>query len=210
MRSRLPAAADRRRGDPATCGVRRCAGDPGFLVGNPGHVSSESVSLHRRPTGGVGTNSSISNCALEMRLLVDGGGEPFPLRTTRTPFSFSVTGIGITKAAPFCANSVITGLHPASPTTPIRSHHDDDRPRQPPQARVGCRDGTRLPGANADTIDLTPELSGQVITAADCPAGCRRCHRGGRRFDVAQQCGFTAARSRAVPDVRRRHRPAPV
>ena len=171
----------------------RCAGDLVF-VGNPGHVSSNLYHCTADDAGGVHTNSSINNRAFA--LLVD--GETVSLKDDGTPFAnpVTVTGIGITKAAHIFwrANSVYNG-----PASNFADNADS--------LLMACNDlvginlrklvttaenGTGFLGANEDTIDPTPELSGQVITAADCQQVVNAIAAVEMRHDVTQQCGFTA------------------
>ena len=59
-----------------------------------------------------------------------------------------------------------------------------------------AENGTGLLGANEDTIDPTPELSGEVITAADCQQVANAIAAVEMRHDVTQQCGFTRRSTR--------------
>jgi len=169
----------------------RCAGGVIF-DGNAGHASSHLYHCAASDGGGVHANSAINNRAYA--LLAD--GDTVELRDDATPFQNPVTvqGIGLTKAAHIFwrANSVYN-----TPATNFRDNAD--------ALEQSCRDlvgvnltrlvstvenGTGMLGANNDTIDPTTELSGEVITAADCQQVANAIAAVEMRHDVTQQCGF--------------------
>ncbi|HEX9707152.1 MAG TPA: M4 family metallopeptidase [Steroidobacteraceae bacterium] len=171
----------------------RCAGGE-FFLGNPGHGSSSLYHCDASDAGGVHINSSITNRAFA--LLVDGDtveltddGEPFANPVT-------VTGIGLTKTAHIFwrANSVYNG-----PASNFNDNAD--------ALLMACNDligvnltklvtsaenGSGMLGANDDTINPTPELSGEMITDSDCQQVANAIAAVEMRHDVAQQCGFEA------------------
>ena len=165
-----------------------------LFFGDPGHVSSERYHCEASDAGGVHVNSAINNRAFAF--LVD--GNTLDLKDDGTPFANPVTvnGIGITKAAHIFwrANSVYN--------TPSSSFNDNADALE-----MACADlvgvnltklvtdaevGSGMLGANEDTIDPIPELSGEVITAADCAEVTNAIAAVEMRNDVAQQCGFVA------------------
>jgi len=171
----------------------RCAGG-NFFLGNPGHGSSDLYHCDSSDGGGVHANSSINNRAYA--LLVD--GDTVELRDDGTPFAsaVTVTGIGLTKAAHIFwrANSVYNG-----PASNFADNADS--------LMLACQDligvnltrlvttaeaGTGFMGANHDTLDPTPQLSGEIITAADCQQVANAIAAVEMRHDVALQCGFVA------------------
>ncbi len=171
----------------------RCSGGE-FFFGNPGHGSSNLYHCDASDAGGVHINSSINNRAYA--LLVD--GETVTLKDDGTPFAnpVTVTGIGLTKAAHIFwrANSLYN-----VPTTNFNDNADsllmacDDLTGVNLTKLVSTAEsGTGFMGANNDTLDPTPELSGEVITAADCQQVANAIAAVEMRHDVAQQCGFEA------------------
>ncbi len=170
----------------------RCAGG-NFFLGNPGHGSSNLYHCAASDAGGVHSNSSINNRAYA--LLVD--GDTVELKDDDTPFAnpVTVTGIGITKAAHIFwrANSVYNG--------PASNFSDNaDSLLMACQDLVGvnltrlvtnAENGSGMLGANDDTIDPSPELSGEVVTAADCGQVANAIAAVEMRLDVTKQCGFT-------------------
>jgi Zn-dependent metalloprotease len=170
----------------------RCAGGA-FFFGNPGHGSSDLYHCDASDAGGVHVNSSINNRAFA--LLVD--GDTVELRDDDTPFAnpVTVTGIGLTKAAHIFwrANSLYNG--PASNFT-----DNADSLLMACEDLIGvnlrklvttAETGTGFLGANNDTLDPTPEFSGEVITASDCQQVVNAIAAVEMRHDVTQQCGFT-------------------
>lgn len=169
----------------------RCAGG-NFLLGDPGHVNSPRYSCSSSDAGGVHTNSGVNNRAYA--LLAD--GDTVELKDDSTPFASPVTvrGIGLTKAAHIFwrANSVYNG--------PASNFADNaDALAMACQDLIGvnltklvtnAENGTGLVGANNDTIDPVPELSGDIITAADCQQVDNAVAAVEMRFDVTQKCGF--------------------
>jgi len=169
----------------------RCAGGA-FFFGNPGHGSSDLYHCTADDAGGVHVNSSINNRAFA--LLVD--GDTVELKDDGTPFAspVTVTGIGITKAAHIFwrANSEYNG-----PASNFSDNADSLEMACTDLINVNLRklvtsaeDGTGFLGANEDTIDPTPELSGEVITASDCAQVRNAIAAVEMRHDVTQQCGF--------------------
>ena len=171
----------------------RCAGGD-FFLGNPGHGSSHLYHCDASDGGGVHVNSSINNRAYA--LLVD--GDTVELKDDGTPFEVpvTVTGIGITKAAHIFwrANSVYNG-----PASNFADNADS--------LVMACNDlvganltklvttaenGSGFLGANDDTLDPSPELSGEIITPSDCQQVVNAIAAVEMRHDVALQCGFTA------------------
>jgi bacillolysin len=170
-----------------------CAGGD-FFLGDPGHGSSSRYHCDASDAGGVHVNSSINNRAYA--LLVD--GDTVELKDDGTPFAnpVTVTGIGLTKTAHIFwrANSVYNG-----PASNFNDNAD--------ALLMACNDlvGVNLTklvtsaenmsgfmGANDDTIDPTPELSGETITAADCQQVANAIAAVEMRHDVTEQCGFEA------------------
>ncbi|MGH8251660.1 MAG: M4 family metallopeptidase [Steroidobacteraceae bacterium] len=171
----------------------RCAGGA-FFFGNPGHGSSDLYHCDASDAGGVHINSSINNRAYA--LLVD--GDTVELKDDGSPFAnpVTVTGIGLTKTAHIFwrANSVYNG-----PASNFNDNAD--------ALLMACNDllGVNLAklvtsaeimtgflGANDDTIDPTPEPSGDVITASDCQQVANTIAAVEMRHDVTAQCGFEA------------------
>lgn len=171
-----------------------CAGGDLFF-GDPGHVNSPRYSCSSGDGGGVHTNSAVNNRAYA--LLAD--GDTVTLKDDATPFAnpVTVTGIGLTKAAHIFwrANSVYNG-----PATNFAENADSLEMACQDLINVNLtklvttgEDGTypHLPTAyNDDTIDPTPELSGEVITAADCDQVANAIAAVEMRHDVTKQCGF--------------------
>jgi bacillolysin len=171
----------------------RCAGGA-FFFGNPGHGSSDLYHCDASDAGGVHINSSINNRAYA--LLVD--GDTVELKDDGTPFAnpVTVTGIGFTKAAHIFwrANSVYNG-----PASNFNDNADallmactDLTGVNLTKLVTGAENMTGFLGANDDTIDPTPEPSGEVITAADCQQVANAIAAVEMRHDVTQQCGFEA------------------
>ncbi len=171
----------------------RCSGGE-FFFGNPGHGSSSLYHCDASDGGGVHVNSSINNRAYA--LLVD--GETVSLDDDGNAFAnpVTVTGIGLTKAAHIFwrANSVYNG-----PATNFNANADsllmacnDLIGTNLNKLVTNAEDGTGFMGANDDTIDPTPEPSGQVITAADCQQVANAIAAVEMRHDVTEQCGFKA------------------
>ncbi len=170
----------------------QCSGGV-LLRGDPGHMSSDNYYCGSGDAGGVHYNSAINNRAYAT--LVDGntielrdGGEPFDEPIT-------VDGIGLTKAAHIFwrANSVYN-----VPSTTMPQNADSLEMACEDLIGVNltklvttAEDGTGLLGINDDTIDPTPELSGEVITADDCAQVANAIAAVEMRFDVTKQCGFS-------------------
>ncbi|MGH8224033.1 MAG: M4 family metallopeptidase [Woeseiaceae bacterium] len=171
----------------------RCSGGE-FFLGNPGHGSSNLYHCAASDAGGVHVNSSINNRAYA--LLVD--GETVELKDDGTAFEnpVTVTGIGLTKAAHIFwrANSVYNG-----PATNFADNADallmaceDLVGVNLTKLVTDAEDMTGFMGANDDTLDPTPELSGEIFTAADCQQVVNAIAAVEMRHDVTEQCGFTA------------------
>ncbi|MGH8222802.1 MAG: M4 family metallopeptidase, partial [Woeseiaceae bacterium] len=171
----------------------RCAGGELFF-GDPGHGSSSLYHCDASDAGGVHVNSGIINRAYA--LLVD--GDTVELKDDGTPFTnpVTVTGIGLTKAAHIFwrANSVYN-----VPATNFADNADSLLMACSDLIGVNLRklvtdaeDMTGFLGANDDTLHPTPELSGEVITASDCQQVVNAIAAVEMRYDVAEQCGFTA------------------
>jgi Zn-dependent metalloprotease/subtilisin-like proprotein convertase family protein len=169
----------------------RCAGGNLFL-GDPGHVNSARYSCSADDAGGVHTNSGVNNRAYA--LIVD--GDTVELKDDGTPFASPVTvrGIGLTKAAHIFwrANSVYNG-----PASNFADNADslvmacqDLVGRNLNKLVTSLENGTGLLGSNEDTIDPQPELSGEVITVADCAEVEKAIAAVEMRFDVAEKCNF--------------------
>lgn len=169
----------------------RCAGG-NFFLGDPGHVNSPRYSCSSSDAGGVHTNSGVNNRAYA--LLAD--GDTVELKDDGTPFASPVTvqGIGLTKAAHIFwrANSVYNG--------PASNFADNaDSLVMACQDLIGvnltklvtsAENGTGLLGSNNDTVDPTPELSGEIVTPADCEQVNNAIAAVEMRFDVTDKCGF--------------------
>ncbi|MGH8284587.1 MAG: M4 family metallopeptidase, partial [Steroidobacteraceae bacterium] len=169
----------------------RCAGGLLFF-GDPGHVDSPRYSCSAGDAGGVHTNSGVNNRAYA--LLAD--GDTVELKDDGTPFASPVTvrGIGLTKAAHIFwrANSVYNG-----PASNFADNADslvmacaDLVGRNLTKLVTSREDGAGLMGINDDTVDPTPELSGQVITPEDCEQVANAIAAVEMRFDVTEKCNF--------------------
>lgn len=168
-----------------------CSGGTLFR-GDPGHMTSENYYCASGDAGGVHYNSAINNRAYA--ILVD--GNTLELRDDGTPFADPVTvnGIGLTKAAHIFwrANSVYN-----TPSTTLPENADSLEMACEDLIGVNltklvttAEDGTGLLGTNDDTVDPTPELSGEVITADDCAQVANAIAAVEMRHDVTKQCGF--------------------
>ncbi|MGQ0833330.1 MAG: M4 family metallopeptidase [Gammaproteobacteria bacterium] len=169
----------------------RCAGGLLFF-GDPGHVDSPRYSCSAGDAGGVHTNSGVNNRAYA--LLAD--GDTVELKDDGTPFASPVTvrGIGLTKAAHIFwrANSVYNG-----PASNFADNADslvmactDLVGRNLTKLVTSREDGAGLMGINDDTVDPTPELSGQVVTPEDCEQVANAIAAVEMRFDVTEKCNF--------------------
>jgi Zn-dependent metalloprotease/subtilisin-like proprotein convertase family protein len=175
-----------------------CAGGE-LLVGDPGHVGEGSnYSCSSGDAGGVHTNSGVPNRAYA--LLVDGDTVTLRDDGTAFPNPVTVTGIGLTKAAHihWRANSEYNG-----PATNFIGNADslemacDDLigvnlTKLVTTPEVGTGGPLGLGPENNDTIDPTPELSGEIITAGDCVQVANAIAAVEMRTDVTKQCGFKA------------------
>ena len=170
----------------------RCAGG-NFFLGDPGHVTSSRYHCSSSDAGGVHVNSAINNRAYA--LLVD--GDTVELKDDGTPFEnpVTVTGIGLTKAAHIFwrANSVYNG--PASNfndnADALLLACDDLTGINLTKLVTSAENMTGFMGANDDTLDPTPELSGEIITDSDCLQVANAIAAVEMRHDVTKQCGFT-------------------
>jgi Zn-dependent metalloprotease/subtilisin-like proprotein convertase family protein len=170
----------------------RCGGGA-FFLGNPGHGSSDLYHCDASDAGGVHYNSSINNRAYA--LLVD--GDTVELKDDGTAFAnpVTVTGIGLTKAAHIFwrANSLYNG--PASNfadnADSLLMACEDLTGVNLTKLVTAAENGVGFLGANDDTLDPAPELSGEVITAADCQQVANAIAAVEMRHDVTKQCGFT-------------------
>ena len=171
----------------------RCAGG-NFFLGDPGHVTSSRYHCSSDDAGGVHVNSAINNRAYA--LLAD--GDAVELKDNGTPFAnpVTVTGIGLTKAAHIFwrANSVYNG--PASNfadnADALQMACDDLIGVNLTKLVTNAENAAGLLGVNDDTIDPSPEPSGEVITAFDCEQVANAIAAVEMRHDVTQQCGFKA------------------
>lgn len=169
----------------------RCAGGQ-FFLGDPGHVSSPRYSCSADDNGGVHTNSGVNNRAYA--LLAD--GDTVELKDDGKPFANPVTvrGIGLTKAAHIFwrANSVYN-----TPASNFADNADalvmactDLIGRNLNKLVTSIENGAGFLGANDDTVDPQPELSGEVITPADCQEVENAIAAVEMRLDVSAKCGF--------------------
>lgn len=161
--------------------------------GDAGHVNSGNYYCSSDDGGGVHSNSSINNRAYA--LLVDGDTITHNDDGSLRDVPVTVTGIGFTKAAHIFwrANSVYN--------TPASNFADNAD-----SLEMACADliGTNLTKlvttseVNAvgiggrDTVDPTIELSGEIISAADCDQVTNAIEAVQMRFDVTKMCGFKA------------------
>jgi Zn-dependent metalloprotease/subtilisin-like proprotein convertase family protein len=170
-----------------------CSGGDVF-VPDPGHGSSDNYHCDSSDAGGVHVNSAINNRAYA--LLVD--GDTVELKDDGTPFEnpVTVTGIGLTKAAHIFwrANSVynVESSSFADNADSLLMACNDLIGVNLTKLVTSAETGTGFMGANHDTLHPTPELSGEMITAADCQQVANAIAAVEMRHDVAQQCGFVA------------------
>ena len=184
----------------------RCvSGEVGVFVTDPGHVKSDNYHCSESDGGGVHTNSAINNRAYA--LLVD--GNTLELQDDGTPFANPVTvnGIGLTKAAHIFwrANSQYN-----TPATSFAENADAlemacadlvginlTKLVTSLETETPGEDITRAEDANNDRVDPPMELSGEIITAADCGEVANAIAAVEMREDVTKQCGFKPMLSQA-------------
>ncbi len=164
--------------------------------GDAGHVNSGNYHCSSSDAGGVHANSSIPNRAYA--ILVDGDSiETYDDGSLR-PAPITINAIGLTKAAHIFwrANSVYN-----TPSTNFAENADNlelacadligvNLTKLVTSAEDGTGTNPGHVGENDDTIDPTPELSGEIITAADCEQVAAAIEAVEMRFDVTKKCGF--------------------